>query len=218
MSVTYRSNDQLAGAVPVDTVIKTHNTADGQIQVVTINDTAGNSAIDEYTGAVITVPFEHHEIHEGDHYFARGYQDLAINNVLDFTLQTPNTAKWLNLTWQIDTENETNWLVYEDAVATTDLANTFTPRNNNRNSSNTSAATLRYELQTSLANANADTDVTGATLLESGISGALRTAGQALRDNEMVLKQNTIYCFRAIATAAGFINFTMEWYEHTSNL
>ena len=271
MSVTYRTNDNKAGAVPVDTVIKTTSTTDGQVQhvnvdneitvspttdtfnvdvlssvlpsgaataanqsslltelqgkadltetqPVTIKDTLGNSSMDAATGALQIVAYEHHEIHGGSHYFVRGYQDLAINNVLDFTWQMPNTTKWIHWTWSIETESETNWLVYENAVATTDLANVVTARNNNRNSSNTSGTTMRFELQTSLANANADTDVTGATLLESGIVGAGRNAGQTLRGNEMIMKQNTLYCLRAIATAAGYINFVMDWYEHTNKV
>ena len=37
MSVTYRSNDSSAGAIPVDTVIKTTTTADGQVQHVNVD-------------------------------------------------------------------------------------------------------------------------------------------------------------------------------------
>ena len=96
------------------------------------------------------------------------------------------------------------------------LANTITPYNSNRNSANTSGTTMKYELQANLAGANADTDVTGATLLETGISGAGRDAGNELRSNELILDQNGLYCLRAVATAAGYINFRMEWYEHTS--
>jgi len=181
-------------------------------------DTSGSivSIIDGVTRSVLTVEHEHHEIHSGGHYFVSGYQDLSINNVLDFTWLMPNTTKWIHWTWDISTEHETNWLVYENGTATNPLANTITPLNNNRNSVNTSATTLKYELQSNLAAANADTNVTGATLIESGISGAGRDAGFAKRSNELMLKQNTLYCLRAIATVAGYINFTMEWYEHTN--
>jgi len=74
---------------------------------------------------------------------------------------------------------------------------------------------MKYEVQVDLAAANADTDVSGGTLLASGISGVGKKAGFAERENELVLKQNSLYCLRAAVAAAGFINFTMEWYEHT---
>jgi len=169
---------------------------------------------DGVTDAVKTIAYEHHEIHAGDHYFVRGYQDLAITNVLDMTFLTPNTTKWVHWIWEIATESETNWLVYEGASVTNALTTTVTIRNSNRNSANTSGVVLKYEKQADLATANADTNVGSAILLSSGISGAGKDAGRAERTNEMIMKQNTLYCLRAIATAAGYINFTMEWYEH----
>lgn len=179
---------------------------DGQIDEV---------RIDGSTNALIIVENEHHEIHEGEHYFVTGYQDPAINEVLDFTWQMPNTTKWIHWTWKISVENETLWEIYENVAVINPLANAIAPFNSNRNSANLSATLMRYELQGSLAAANADTNVGGATLLETGIAGAGRDAGNEERDNEIILKQNTIYCLRAIATAAGYINFGMQWYEHT---
>jgi hypothetical protein len=64
--------------------------------------------------------------------------------------------------------------------------------------------------------ANADTNVTGATLLESGIAGSGKQGGNHERDNELILKQNTLYCLRMIANTAGYINYELEWYEHTN--
>lgn len=172
--------------------------------------------LDSSTNSLMTVAYEHHEVHSGSHFFVVNYQDLSINNVLDFTWLMPNTTKWTHLTWSLVTEAETLWQVYEGAVATNPLANAVTPRNNNRNSATTSGTTMKFELQTNLAAANADTDVSGATLLEQGISGAGRASGNAMRTNEIILKQNTLYCLRATATAAGYINFDMQWYEHTN--
>ena len=171
--------------------------------------------VDASTHSIQTIEYEHHEIHSGSHYFVSGYQDLAIDEVLDFTFLMPNTTKWIHWNWHIHTESETNWLVYEGATATNPLANSVTPLNSNRNSSNTSGATLKYELQNDIDAANADTSIGGATLIMSGISGAGKDAGSAIRTSEIIMKQNTLYCLRAIATAAGHISFDMQWYEHT---
>lgn len=182
------------------------------------NGDAQTLRLDNSTLGLQTVGYEHHEIHSGSHYFVGGYQDLAINNVLDFTWLMPNTTKWIHFTWNLTSENELNWLVYEGATATNPLANTITPVNNNRNSSNTSGTTMKYEIHATLAAANTDTDVSGATLIDSGISGSGRSSGNSKRDNEIIMKQNTLYCFRAIATAAGYVNFNMQWYEHTDKV
>jgi hypothetical protein len=75
---------------------------------------------------------------------------------------------------------------------------------------------MKFEVQTNLAAADSDTSVVGATLIESGVAGSGRVAGNITRESEIILKQNTLYCLRATATAAGFVNFSMQWYEHTS--
>lgn len=171
---------------------------------------------DGATSAVQTIEYEHHEIHGGSHFFVVGYQDLSINQVLDFTWLMPNTTKRIHWTWEIQTESETLWQVYEAATATNALANSVTPLNNDRNSSATSVTTLKYEVQTNLTAANGDTNVEEATLIESGISGAGKSSGDTARNREIIMKQNTLYCLRATATAAGYINFKMSWYEHTN--
>ena len=175
--------------------------------------TGNEIGIDDSTASIQTIEYEHHEIHSGSHYFVVGYADLAINHVLQFTWQMPNTTKWIHWKWSISTESETLWQVYEGGSITNALANEITPLNSNRNSANTSGTTMRYEDHANLADAN--TDVTPTTLIQSGISGAGKTGGSEEPSHELVLDQNALYVLRATATAAGFINFSMEWYEHT---
>lgn len=174
--------------------------------------------IDTATRTLQNIEYEHHEIHSGSHYFVTGYQDLSINNVLDFTWLMPNTTKWIHWTWHISTESETLWQIYENVSATNPLANAVTPLNSNRNSGNTSGTTMKYELQADLAAANADTDVSGGTLIASGVSGAGKDSGAVTRNHELVLDQSVLYCLRATANAAGNVSFDMQWYEHTDKI
>ena len=175
-----------------------------------------HASIDGATNTLQTIEYEHHEIHSGSHYFVVGYLDIpGANDVLDMTWQMPNTAKWIHWTWSIQTESAVLWQIYEGVVATNALANTMPIYNSNRNSSNTSGTTLKYEIQADLATADADTAVGSATLLKSGKVGDNQTGGQAKRESEMVMKQNSLYLLRAQATGAGYINFEMEWYEHS---
>ena len=173
--------------------------------------------LDKATNTLQTIEYEHHEIHAGSHYFVHGTLDIpALGDVLDFTWLMPDNTKWIHWTWSIETSKGVTWYVYEDAIATNPLANTVTPLNSDRNSGNSSGTTMKYEIQADLAAANADTNVTGATLLESGVIGDNRTAGDNKRENELVLKQGKLYVMRAVATAASTINFKMNWYEHTN--
>jgi len=170
--------------------------------------------IDPATNSLQTVDYPHHEIHNGSHYFVTSYQDLAINNVLQFTFQTPNTTAWVNWVWVLSAESETLWQVYEGGTINNPLANAVVIRNNNRNSINTSDVTARYELHANLAAANTDVTVAAGNIIESGIIGSGRDAGSTGRDSEIVMKQNQLYVMRATATAAGYVNFNMQWYEH----
>lgn len=168
------------------------------------------------THSLQTIDYEHHEIHAGSHYFVDGVLTLAINHVLDFTWLMPNTTKWTHWIWHLSVAAETLYQVYENVVATNPLANTITPFNSDRNSNNTSGTVMKYKDQTNLAGANADTNVTGGTLIQSGIIGAGRDGGQLSRAHEVILQQGKLYCLRSTANAAGYINFTMQWYEHTN--
>lgn len=74
--------------------------------------------LDKATNSIQTIDYAHHEIHSGSHFFVVGVQDLSINQVLDFTWVMPNTTKWIHWLWKFDTESETAWYVYENAIIT----------------------------------------------------------------------------------------------------
>ena len=173
-----------------------------------------HAAGDASTNALIAITYEHHEIHAGSHYLIEDVVDLAINAVYDMQFTTPNTGKWSHFTFELNCENETEWYIYEGATIAL-AGTTITPVNNNRNSANTSANTIAGITNTSVANANLDTAVAAATELAHGIVGSGQNGGLISRDREIILKQNTVYCMRAIANAAGYINFMVNWYEHT---
>lgn len=169
---------------------------------------------DASTHTAQTISYEHHEIHAGSHYFIEDVADIAINAVFDIQWTTPDTAQWAHFIFVLQCESETEWYIYEGATINTP-GTAITPINNNRNSTNTSNATIASIANTSVANANADTATAAATEIAHGIIGAGRNGGVDSRAREIILKQNTIYCFRAVANAAGYTNFLMEWYEHT---
>jgi len=180
-----------------------------------INNTDTRVArIDPSTNSLQTIEYEHHEIHSGSHFFISDVADIAINTVFDIQFTTPNTTEWVHFTFKLDCEAETEWYIYENVTIVTPGTG-ITPLNNNRNSAHASTATVASISNTSVANANADTTVAAATVLMHGIIGAGRSGGDDQRSREIILKQNEDYCFRAIANAAGYVDFTMDWYEHT---
>ncbi len=183
--------------------------------IIGVNKISGKDGIDSATNTLQFISYEHHEIHSGSHFTVADVVDLSINNVFDIQITTPNTTKWTHFTFQLTTEAETEWHFYEGVTINT-AGTAEMVYNNDRNSANASTLVVNGITNTNLANANADTAVAAATDLLHGISGAGRTAGADTREREIILKQNTIYSLRFIATAAGYIDYTLEWYEHTN--
>lgn len=185
-----------------------------------INDTEHRVVrVDPMTHALKTIDFPHAEIHGGEHYFHKSFQDLSINNVLEFTFLTPNSTLWTHVTFIVNVESETVIQTYENAAVLVALANPITPVNNNRNSANTSDNILKYQVHANLAAADVATNVAGAVLLAKQTIGDGTTGGSggsANRSHELILKQNTLYCVRLTASVAGYVNYDFEWYENIS--
>jgi len=173
--------------------------------------------VDASTLAAMTVGYEHHEIHGGSHYFVDSVVELTSGDVFDLQWTTPDTAKWAHWTFAITCESETDWYIYED-VAINVAGTAVTAMNNNRNSSKTSTAVIKSIENASLELANADTAVAGATLLANGITGDNRVGGIVTREHEIVLAQDMDYCMRAVCSTNGYVNFRINWYEHTDKL
>jgi hypothetical protein len=182
-----------------------------------VNSIYRNVTLDATTGVLPMISFEHHEVHEGDRYSYVEVADLALNNVADIQITTPDTTRWGHMTLQFSTESETEWWIWENV--TINVPGTAVAEiNRNRNSANVATVALALITNTSLANANADTSIVGATLLSHGISGAGKNAGSLAQADEYVLKQNTKYSIRFLAKTAGYVSWSMSWYEHANIL
>jgi len=171
---------------------------------------------DPATSTIRVIDGEHHEVHNGDHFFVKSAVDLASGEVYDVQFTTPDTTRWTHFAFLMNCESEVDWYIYEGATINTP-GTPMTPINNNRNSTKTSVNTVAGIENSSVENANADTAVAEATQLMYGKAGSGKDAGIVERAWEIILKQNTVYCLRAVAAAAGYISFDMEWYEHTNH-
>jgi hypothetical protein len=180
-----------------------------------VNSTYRNVKLDEATGVLPMLTYEHHEIHSGSRFSYIEVEDQAINAVTDIQITTPDTTEWAHFTLKFSTESETEWWVYENV--TINVAGTaVTAINRDRNSAHANTTTLAKITNTSLANANADTAVAGATIVAHGISGAGRDGGSLSQEDEIILKQNEDYSIRFEASAAGYVSWNIVWYEHTN--
>jgi hypothetical protein len=202
-------------------LIVSQYSADGS-EGTTINGVdfiSGKSGVDSVTETLQTIEYDHHEIHNGNAYCNHFWVDVPADDVLDLRLVTPNTTKWIHLTRAFSAEAEFHVTLYE-TISITVAGTSMTARNQNRNSSNTTGLTaFDYIVNTSVGNANNDTDITGATAIQKWIIGSGRSVGgeTAARD-EVILKQNTGYSFRFEnqSNAIKWIQWDLCWYEHTN--
>lgn len=177
---------------------------------VAINDSEGNQAIvDSMTGGLPVLEYEHHEIHEGDHYFIDIFDDIANGGIYELLLVTPNTTKWIHLVYEYLWQTEGEFELFEGVA--TDADGTVVPNfNNNRNSLNTAGMVVTHT----------PTNPTGGTSFSHNQIGNGKSIGGSRRaDQEKILKPNTKYLMRASNQTIGFsnlFNIQLDWYEHTN--
>jgi len=181
--------------------------------------TGNEIGIDNSTASIQVIQYEHHEIHSASHYFNEFYVDIPASDVLDIRFTTPDTTKWLHMLIALLSQEEIRVTLFENAPIIT-AGTGLTAYNNNRNSANASAISgFDYIVNTSVANADADTDVSGATTLRNYQMGSNQgnIEGHLRDSNELVLKQNTSYCLRIenLVASVRYVSWQLSWYEHT---
>lgn len=172
--------------------------------------------LDPVSWGVIKIDFEHHELHEGDHYYIAGSTtlDSASTDLVDFAIVTPNTTKWAHMTFALSSVGQYTFSIYEGVSFDSD-GTPVTAFNNNRNSANTSGLEITTD-PSNFTPASSDIIYGPQTFGQDGTIIEV-TGGNTARTREIILKQNTKYIFRIDSgTAANVINYVAEWYEHTS--
>jgi hypothetical protein len=165
--------------------------------------------LDKATNTLQTIDYEHHEIHSGSYYRAGFQKDIPNGGTATFAITTPNTTKWLHFRPAVDAELEATVIFYENPTSITG-GTSVTPRNANRNSTNTSGATVVSDCTY---------DATGAIPLGNQVLGSGKNlGGNGESQFEFILKQNTTYLIVVTNDATGAsneCNIRCMWYEHT---
>ena len=175
------------------------------------NGTSWRAAgLDETTRSLTAIEYEHHEIHDGDSFYAEIYDaTLDTGNVLIMLITTPNTLEYAHMRTMIQVSNAATVLFYE---GTTVLAEggAVTENNRDRNSAH-SATVVVTEKPTITANG---------TLLQTsyvGTAGKYGVGGTDSALNEWILKANEKYLLVLTSRADGNLGVVgINWYEHTN--
>lgn len=177
-------------------------------------------AIDPSTYAHNVIDYAHHELHDGDSFAAAGAVDLAQSGTLIVTFTTPNTTRWAHLVPSVTGELETEFRLYEGFAVGTAHGGTVgtqvTAYNRNRNSTTAPTCTV----YTGATAGTAAPGTIGTALLQTWHWGSGKNlGGEGRSTTEWIAKQNTTYAIQIVnhvSNAANYVNWHLEWYEHTN--
>lgn len=169
--------------------------------------------IDDITEAVISVDFEHHELHEGDMFSVWVTSTEGDGDAIEVAIKPPNNTKRFHAIAEHFGSNAHSFQIIEN-VTSLAAGTAGTAVNRNRNSSNTTAA---LTLKTGTDSGTALTYTGGTNIWTHHMpSGRNATAGRAT--TEWILKNNVDTVFRLQAEAAATeLWLAVIWYEHTDS-
>ena len=183
-------------------------TADSPGYMMVVDSDGDIITIDDDTRVIVTIEYEHYQIHAGNTFTVLEVIDLGNGAVHDNLIVTPNTTRWAHLVWEIEHELETQILFYRGTTYS-DNGTEISSFNRDGNST-VNATTLVYHNPT----------VTDVGILIATIQqGDGKKAGGADREaNEFILKQNTAYLIRItnLTVNNNLVSIKLNWYEHTN--
>lgn len=176
------------------------------------DDQAKAVRLDKGTHALETIDYAHHEIHAGSHFFANILTSISSAASFSISIHTPNTTKWPHMMFEVGGIYGTKIELFETAILTSGTA--MTAVNSNRNSATAATITCTSSPTVTTSGTLLLTDQYGFST-GSGPSG-LAGSGNTRSDNEIILKQNTVYLLKVTAVGSdNTVPITLEWYEHT---
>lgn len=165
--------------------------------------------IDELSGSLQIIAFEHHEIHEGNHFYINGFETKDNGENITFGVTTYNSNLTTHVTTTISGTSQLEIYIYENVTFSGGVQ--VEPFNNNRNSNHISNNSL-FLSPTIIDNGYL---ISAQTSGKSGANPQKSSSGFASRLSEIILKQNTSYIFTTVSRDDGnIIDFRAEWYEH----
>jgi hypothetical protein len=163
------------------------------------------------TKAIKVISSDHALIHEGESFYAYSKASIASAGTLKFTLTTPATEYVHFRPSVISSSGDKITMTMTEVPTSVSGGSAMTSYNRNRLSSKAAAVALK----------------SGVTLTESAVvvdasyigggtgQGSTRSGAETNENDEIVLKQNTIYSITLLneSSAANVVFMKLKWYE-----
>ena len=191
-------------------------TSQAELVTTIFSNGIGPYGIDKSTYAYPTIEYEHHEIHDGNHYHVRGDTSVATSGgSVCFYMFTQNGSRWTHLVFDIYSNNLVDYKEEINCIASG--ANLILVYNSNRNSTNIYSGSLIFSplviTSSGIASATGFIGAVGVNAVQKGIAGAYS------RNNEIILKSGTGYIWTfKVGGNDTRLGWDAEWYEHTDEI
>lgn len=169
--------------------------------------------VDEVSGALVTIDFSHHEVHEERHFIYSNSQDIPASTTVSFTIVTPNTNRKTHFGFTVNGEVEWDLQLFEGATGLTSVGTPVTNPaviNNCRDSIIANGTIINSSPTLGVGSKG--------TLIWRSHAGSGRSiGGTAGSGEELKLRTNTIYWIdltNVSNSASNFIDWIVEFYEH----
>ena len=174
-----------------------------------IDYVAGQSGIDASAEALISISYGHHEVHEGNSYWAGFNATLTNGQELNFALQTPDSDALLHMLIVLDITAVCTFTLTEGCTISGGSAGV--DYNRRRSSENVSGATIK----TGSTGGEDIITPTGGTVIWTETFGVRAIAWSRNNGEEVILKPNTIYFFKVLnGTTTQNVTLRLDYYLH----
>jgi len=166
---------------------------------------------DEITGAAVTIPVVHHEVHEGETFSQSLFAQVVANGDDIVLMLRTGATLFGHLTFTVAAGGDAQCRLHENPVVT-NAGNVFTPRNMKRTSTSTAQIV-----------ASGGPTYTDGTILTSflvpGGTGGNAQGGVGRQGTEWILQLNTDYLIELTNIAGNNqpLSIVAQWYEESTN-
>lgn len=184
------------------------------VQHVRLEDGSGYDAnIDGATHVLATIGYEHHQVHEGDAFYAQhNASGVADGGYVGVLFTTANTTSWGHAIFGMNSSSKATFELYENPTVTS-TGTTVTAYNRDRNDGSNAVVSVSHTPTVS----NNGTLIRMRYIGTGGLAN-LAGAGDDRGQSEFILEQNEQYYVKGVSEAASNnICVYCTWYEHTNN-
>ena len=179
---------------------------------------------DASTNRLVTIEYEHHEVHDGSMFSCHYVQEVTDTDDRTVIAFTTPADKEIHMVAHVASTAASNFYILEGATGTTTGATDLTVYNRDRNSTKTSLLTSIDGTagKVSYYSLTTDTAITGGTELYNEYIGAGKQGkaaeGASRGEVEWILKKSTVYDFelKAADDNTNVQHVHLDWYEHTN--